>query len=842
MHQLRPAHGIPRALALGAALLLLAGCEGDNLYRTLPTGTGPGGAADAIAPELSIQAPSAGTRVAVGDSVLVRVRVADNRGVGSVELSGYAVRGSASLGTQEQVERFGKKTVTFPSPSAVRDTVITRYLVATPDSVAADTVYILAVARDSAGNVRRDSVRISIGGPRIQLLTPTLLTDVRAGAPLRVRISASDPRNRIDELVVQLRQAVNRDTTIILDPPRQSVDTTVVVNIPATAQGDLQLRVLARTANNDSASTTPLTIRLLAPVQDRLAPTVRFEYTAPARAEHGDTITVTVSATDSTQVGRVGVSVLPLHRLSTRTDTLSRYLLEREGESGTFRFTLADLGFPVPDDTSTVRLELTAFAVDTAGNCAVATIPGTPLSEACRTENGRIFGNRAGARAEILLVRGATVRLGAPGDRIADIASNGSTVFLSNLTRNRLDVLRVGETRLSGQVAVGARPWGLAFNRDRSRLFVANSGGTNISVVSPGSLSEVDRIQTPNVKLFNVTFTAQRVLNPNAGEGQPDSISALVPGSVTRHDYSDRPQFIGVTQRENLIYSTLPTGAAPDGTVRIWHADRERLEIVTEYGENRVADRGVFINADSVFLVPVEPNNQILVCPRNRSTDPALDRTLSGECVMGFVDVVADSLRRMGYDTRLLNLDIEEVGLSDTTFVAVSGDHSTVAFGEGARDNARVMVFEDRAGAPGGTPLRKFGEIRDIVGNTAERVIGLALNSDGSMGLARGSEAYYFSRDLRLQGVVATGSPSGGVDMHPQDPALRRSFVSGIEENGLAYVDVIDTFHYRLVARIFMRDPVTGALRAVPRSGGGVTIYAVTARGVVALDVHPRDL
>lgn len=34
----------------------------------------------------------------------------------------------------------------------------------------------------------------------------------------------------------------------------------------------------------------------------------------------------------------------------------------------------------------------------------------------------------------------------------------------------------------------------------------------------------------------------------------------------------------------------------------------------------------------------------------------------------------------------------------------------------------------------------------------------------------RSEEAHFFSRDLRLQGVVETGTQSGGVDMHPQNP------------------------------------------------------------------------
>jgi hypothetical protein len=392
-------------------------------------------------------------------------------------------------------------------------------------------------------------------------------------------------------------------------------------------------------------------------------------------------------------------------------------------------------------------------------------------------------------------------------------------------------------------VEVGSEPWGLAFNQSEDRLYVANSGGTNISVVSPSGMSEVSRIQTPNIKLFDVAYEPAQMPNPDAGApGEPDSISGVFPTSVTRHDYSDRPQFIGVTQNENLIYSTRPTDAAADGTVRIYRTEQARLEMVTQYAENRPGGKLVILNADSAFLVSADPNDLIDVCPRPRSADPAIDGTLPEACFFGEIGQVRDTLAALGYDTEFhFNRDIEEIGLSDTTFVAVSGDHGTVAFGEGAQQNARVMVLVDSAGAAPNDPLYKHGEISDLVGNTAERVIGLSLNSDGSLGVARGAQAYFFSRDLRLQGVVATGAQAGGVDMHPDSPDTPRSFVSGIEDNGLAYIDVVDSFHFNRIARIFMRDPVTGPVRAVD-TGSSLTIYAVTASGIAVVEVLTDDL
>src|SRR4029078_11597307 len=104
--------------------------------------------------------------------------------------------------------------------------------------------------------------------------------------------------------------------------------------------------------------------------------------------------------------------------------------------------------------------------------------------------------------------------------------------------------------------------------------------------------------------------------------------------------------------------------------------------------------------------------------------------------------------------------------------------------GEGATSNARIPMFN----APvGGDSLVLVGDVRDLLSNAAERVIGLGINYDGSLGVARGSQAYYYGPTLRLQGVVAAGAPTGGVAMHPENAGypggnFRLSSVSGLGE------------------------------------------------------------
>jgi hypothetical protein len=90
--------------------------------------------------------------------------------------------------------------------------------------------------------------------------------------------------------------------------------------------------------------------------------------------------------------------------------------------------------------------------------------------------------------------------------------------------------------------------------------------------------------------------------------------------------------------------------------------------------------------------------------------------------------------------------------------------------------------------------------------------------------------------------VVETDPGGGGVEMHPDNPSVQRSFVSGVQADGLAFIDVMDSFHFQRIRRIFIRDQVVGPLRAVRVPGGGLRLYAVTQGGILAVDVNAADL
>lgn len=834
-----------RRAALAAALMgaaVFAACDSNNPFTPRPGPPGPGetpAAADSVAPTVAILLPDTATdNVAVGDSVFVRARVTDNVGVETVTLEGYAVRGSATLGSATRVDRFATKTVDLRAGGRlVRDTIIDRFLIATGDTVPEGGVYVVVTARDTAGRTRADTVQVSLGGPRISVQTSA--AEYFAGTQLSVRITASDARDLLRSVTLSLTGGMQFTRVFQFASARPSYDTTVVIPIPAAASGEVRVSATTTSGSNLVGVAAPVTVTLRAPAVDVVAPRATFSMSIPERVEQQDSFSVTVTGVDENRVDSVGVTVLAIRRDLPVPDTLRVYVGRGAVASGTFAFAFAGLNLD-PYATFEVDFEVTAWARDVQGNCGASTRENTPQQLACvTTPAGYRVSVGSGSLLKVFVARGLTIdRPGVNGsDVVADLVADSSFVYLSNFSQNRVEVLPLGGVAYGAPVAVGSQPWGLAVGRFRDSLYVANSGGTNISVIPLGgpTLREAEnrRLFTRNERLFGVVYDVE------TGEAT----------SVSLHDYSDRPQFLAQASNGLLLYSTRPTLAARDGTVRIYDPNEVRSEIFTGYVDRHTAGRALVVNADSAFYLPP---GEVEVCPRRRpgdSSDPA--------CVVGFpreVSDALDSLRALPanaaggrYDTRLdLGANVNEVGFSDTTFVAASTDRRYLAVGEGVRSNARIPLFE----AVGDSLLMR-GDVRDLISNTAERVIGLGINRDGTLGVARGQQAYFFNKELRLQGVMQSGAPTGGVALHPEGGnyplgGQRLAFVSGLE-GGRPYVAVINAFNFCELKRVYTRDPVTGALAVAPRAPGdpanvNLRLYALTSTGVLSLPIGNVDL
>jgi hypothetical protein len=839
MNMLRSRAALMAALVSAA---LMAACDGSgnpfNPQPGPPSPTNPVTGADSVAPTVTIILPDTATdNVAVGDSVFVRARVTDNVAVEEVTIEGFAIRGSPTLGTDVKVERFGTKKVDLRADGRlVADTTIDRFLIANGDTVPEGGVYVVVTARDTADRISADTTQVNLGGPRIAVQPGA--AEYFAGTQLSVRVTASDTRDLLSSVTLNLTGGMALNQVIQFPTARPTFDSTIVVPIPLAARGDVRVIASTTSGANLVGVSTPATVRLKEPDVDQVPPKTTMQLSLPERVEQQDSFSVQVTGVDENRVDSVGVTVLAIRRTTTTADTLRVFVGRGAVTSGTFRFAFADLNLD-PYQTFEIDFEVTGWATDVQGNCGAATQENTPQELPCAvTPAGFRLSTGSGRLVRVFVARGRTIdRPGNGTDIVADLVADSTRVYLSNYSQNRVEVLPLGGIVYGTPVAVGSFPWGLALGRTRDSLYVANSGGTNISVIplrNP-TLREAQekRIFTRNERLFGVIYDVE------SGEAS----------AVSLNDYSDRPQFLAQTSNGLLVYSTRPTPAAQDGTVRFYDPRELRSEIFTGYVDKHTSGRALVVNADSAFFLPP---GDVIVCPRRRFGD-----NFDPPCISGLPRPVADSLTKLRalppndsgakYDTRLdIGADVREVGFSDTTFVAASTDRNFVAVGEGVRANARVPLFEAV-----GDSLVMRGDVRDLISNAAERVIGLGINRDGTLGVARGQQAYFFNNLLRLQGVMESGAPTGGVALHPEGAGYpmgsqRLAFVSG-SAGGRPYVAVINAFNFCELTRVYTRDPVTGALAVAPRAPGdpanvNLRLYALTSTGVLSLPITTADL
>jgi hypothetical protein len=159
-----------------------------------------------------------------------------------------------------------------------------------------------------------------------------------------------------------------------------------------------------------------------------------------------------------------------------------------------------------------------------------------------------------------------------------------------------------------------------------------------------------------------------------------------------------------------------------------------------------------------------------------------------------------------------------------------------VAIGEGAVATTGRIILWDALNLRPSAAI----EVLDLVNNASERVLGVAMNHDGRLGVARGLfGAYFFDPDLRLQGTVAVGAGGGGVALHPlhtvnddgtQPVGSRLAFIPV----GNRTVEIYDTFNFTRLGRVFVRDPIVGPVRAV-LPFAGENAGACTSGGTISV-------
>ncbi|MFW6330360.1 MAG: hypothetical protein ACOC3J_01410 [Gemmatimonadota bacterium] len=868
--------------------------------------------------------------IPLGDSLQVVVELADPAGIQRVTFVGLAYRGDASMGTDSVVERFETRTIEFPRPTQGPELPTEYELdpfLYTSDLDETEPVEISVIAEDALGNVSDTTKLMYVGGPDVAITYPPDGFGVGLNDQFSVRIAIEDATG-IDSAQLVLSGDLNEvialdsllpartDTPFVLIRSVQMPDVEGEVRLQARAWNPAEVSGQSRTVTvpvlqEAPSDTEPPVVSVTA---ERLVPT-----DAGDRMELLDRIRVTVSAFDNNSgLARVGMKAVAAragvqheitdHVLFNGSKSLEQFVFEVPVDSLYALFGIhgaATLDSILPES---IDLRIHGFAADTTGQvaCAVGTDEQRPCDpDTYAPDQYYEAADTAGLLLEIEAVRGVTVLLENRDATIADLAIDtvDDRLFLSNITDNLVEFLQLDadfrQNRFNDPVQVGSEPWGIFIGErevsdaetgfggisvtpgERARtLIVSNSGGTNMSLVhldpNASLVQEVDvvRLRTPNSILYEI-------------KEESDDFGG-VRYTVEHYDLADRPQFLAQDSLLRIVYSTLGTEAAPTTTVRFVHvnpdpgsgADRpeDRFLLTGDMVDSEDESTVVLANVDSILVKPVALGSDSVRVFMHEPGYP--DRVIyNTEWQAQIADAIAIvnaqlqavmDARGMGTQAPMFypfymrgTWDFDALAWSDTTFVSASGDRGTIAIGEGAESpTGRIMLWhgEERA------QISDEVQIGDLVNNASEQVLGVGLNQNGSLGVARGLEAtYFFTPDLRLQGLYRQEELGGaGAAFHPEHDAVTDGGHTDGTGAGAAFtgtsehsIDVVNTFHFNQVNKLVIRDDVVGPLRAGPplaTDNAGLTcptdldcvvakLYGITsAGGVVIVNVRRRDL
>lgn len=833
-----------RLAALATGVVIVASCD-TRLPSESRFGSGSSSTSSTTKkPTIVIDSPVTGTLINLGDSVLVSVRLHDDKALRNATMSGVTVTGSIDLGTYTQTPRY--KVTAIPATGAfragLRDTTVRRYLQPiNPKDTTLDSLVIVVIATDSLGAADTATRRINIvSGPKVDIVSPTNGDSIPAGVGLSVSARArhGDGVGRIDIRVQgEANWPTKLDTTVTQAYSTSPRDVTFssVVRIPINApiRGKITVTASAVDVGRQPGSASPVAVfvRSASLAQPRVTQTVSV------KNEYTDSVNVR-----ATGDGIAVVGLLIRDSLGTviQADTVKLPTPYNANVQ-------TNVALNLPATQQGKRLGITAFAIDASGRIgyAVPATRGTPEGNAA---NGLIDST--------LVVYGRTFALphqGTIGDITVDAARGN--VFLSNTAFNLLEVWQSSAANKGfapSNIPVGSLPWGMFISNNPDTLLVANSGGTNISRVYIGSSDAAQlhedlgrRILTRNTYTYVVTMNRDE----NTGK-----IRLLADGPFS---YSDRPQYLVQSKGGRIFYSTRPTATAPAGTIR-WLdpglpvPDPHQIWQYGKFIQGTQQQYAIF-NVDSAAIgaaLPTSDASDTLFLWDH----PYGQRTGS---LASFDSVPLSAVAKIvggGSDAEaVLRLDVGTLPLTDTTFVAASGNRNWLAFGEGHRAGAgRVIMVAD---STGGVPnfYSPLVTISDLTDNASESVFGLALDRRGATVASHGTQSYFAAVSdpfhLRLQGKYDSFDDGAGIAFHPSadgtlTPSAQRLAFVGASPG---VIEVVDIAYYINRARLQLKNPIYGPLRAslpMPGDPGSVVLklYAISQQGLIVIDLTANDI
>ena len=824
-------------------IVLVAACD-QHVPLTANIGGGGNNSGPKGAPAVSIDTLQPNP-VNIGDSILIAVHVKDDSAINTITLLGLTVTGSADLGTLSVTNRYSPVNV-GPFRPGLRDTVIRRYLhPVVPVDTSLDSLVVIAQATDNSSLTGADTaVARVVTGPKVSFITPVVGTQVFAGGDMGATVHATHA-DGVQSVTITITSnttgtpvwptPVNKTVTGTFPSFPKDTTYSTTVTVPANAPVGGRLTFTASGIDVNGKPGSVATITLVVKGIDTVPPLVT-QVLAP-RIELNDSVLINSSGSSATVI--LGVIVKDSVGTEIRRDSVpAKDTLNNVSQRVHIPLTAAEQGR---------NLRISTFAIDRLGKTGYSVSSGTAVAQPVMS---------LAWSDTTVVVYGTTYQIpNTPaGTLMGDIAVDPvhGNVFVSNINYNRLEVWTGATgTFAPASIPVGSQPWGLAFGNSPDTLYVANSGGTNISrvFVGAGTMGEVlsQRILTRDTYIYEVTET----IDPNTSH---ITLSVSPPTS-----YSDRPQYLAISKAGRLYYSTVPTDANHAGTIRyldpssIYPApDPRQIWQYARTGTTATTTYQIF-NVDSVAVRKVTglnpPSDTLIIWDHPYGQ-------LSGSYEARDPDVItaAAKLAAQGSDIDPeQGVSIPGLALTDTTFVGISGDRTWIAFGEGNTGGAgRIMMVND----PSGTSPGFFSPaitVADIIDNADERVFGLAVDSTGSTVASHGAQSYFASVDnpfhLRLQGKYDSFDNGAGIAFDPgaygiNTPSNDRLAFVGSQSG---FIEIVDIAYYINRGKLTLKGNLYGPLRASRPFPGDppnviLKLFGLSSTGLVVIDLTAADI
>jgi hypothetical protein len=843
---------VPDTLLVGNYVLLGFGMDRSGLK----TNPGPSVAftiMDGVKPKLTFTAPQPTSKLNVGDSLLVTARITDNIALKSATFWGRSPRGNTSFGTADTVMRYAPLTApqgTSTFPTGLRDTIIQRYLKPiTPVDTLTDSLLVYGEVVDAAGN--KDTTRVTIkmvSGPKVTFLAPLAGSQATPNAGLTVTLRATHPTG-VTKLGYRMQGEATWPTrfdvsdSAMYGTPLKDVTFSSTKAVPADApqNGIITITPISVSVDGQEGSSTPMIIT----VSTSTPPAPRVWQTVPARLETSDSISVTAQGNALTYVGF-------------ELRDAANALIKRDSVlQGTPYPSTAVIGLALnlPPTTQGKRFAVVSFAYDQSGRIGYSLPAGSTLPQP----------NRAQAFVDsTLIVYGRTFALptgrnGAVADLVVD--RGRGNVFLSNLTAGRLEVWQRTSQKFDATgIFVGSQPWGMALSRTAlagDTLYVANSGGTNLSRVFIGTTSvPAMKEDLPNriVTRISLLYKISEARDPSTGK-----IRLTLTGPIL---FSDRPQYVQQAGTGRMYLSTKPTAASGEkGTIRYLDpaapAPDQRF-ILAFASPGSDPNSYLVANIDNAYVTPAPANSTVsdmlTLCdhPTGTTAQPTCASSTGG--IAATVSALQAAVPTSDVEAAP-NLDETSIGLTDTTYASASANGQWIAFGEGNRKPySRAFLLRDDGSVPGKYSYASPSlNIRDLINNASDQIFGVALDRTGQTLGLHGVETYFASVSQpftqRLQGKYTTFAQGAGIAFHPNadgtstPQADRLSFVAS--NNGT--IEMIDIAYFTDRGKLATKFNLYGPLRAsLPFAGDDpaviLKLFGLSPNGLVVIDVTATDI